>query len=106
MGFLCEKKSKIWYIMAIKIRLTFPEEKRNLIYIYLESMENTFMDVESGGAFAENLIPNLTKLTIENENFSGNNESVNGAVVASTVDESRLDENWKELSNKEIKDVN
>lgn len=39
------------------------------------------MDVESGGAFAENLIPNLTKLAIEHENFCGNNESVNGAVV-------------------------
>lgn len=69
------------YVSPSTVSITFPEEKRNLIYIYLESMENTFMDVEAGGAFAENLIPNLTKLAMEYENFSGDNEYVNGAVV-------------------------
>lgn len=29
--------------------LTFPEQKRNLVYIYLESMEKTFEDKENGG---------------------------------------------------------
>ena len=45
-----------------KVEVTFPEKKRNLIYIYLESMENTFADAESGGSFPDNLIPNLTEI--------------------------------------------
>lgn len=69
------------YVYPSTVSITFPEEKRNLIYIYLESMENTFMDEESGGAFAENLIPNLTNLAMEYENFNGDSQSVNGAVV-------------------------
>lgn len=60
------------------VNLRFPDEKRNLIYIYLESMEDTFADEESGGAKKENVIPELTKLSIENENFSGNENKLNG----------------------------
>lgn len=69
------------YVDPSSVEITFPEKKRNLIYIYLESMENTFADVKSGGAFAENLIPNLTRLSLENENFSGSSAVLNGAAV-------------------------
>ena len=37
--------------------LKFPEQKRNLIHIYLESMENTFFSKDLGGYFDENLMP-------------------------------------------------
>ena len=59
------------YIDAEKVQINFPDKKRNLIYIYLESMEMSCADEENGGAFDENVIPNLTKLSENNENFSG-----------------------------------
>ena len=61
-----------------KVKLDFPEKKRNLIYIYLESMETTYADKKNGGAFDENAIPELTELSMENENFSGSDNILNG----------------------------
>jgi phosphoglycerol transferase len=61
--------------------MTFPEKKRNLIYIYLESMEMTFADGEKGGAFPQNVIPELTELSMEGDNFSGNTGLLNGGHV-------------------------
>lgn len=51
-------------------QLTFPQQKRNLIHIYLESMENTFFSKEFGGYFDENLMPDLAELSKEGINFS------------------------------------
>ena len=51
-------------------KLTFPEEKRNLIYIFLESMESTFADTSAGGNVTDNLIPELTELAEQNVSFS------------------------------------
>lgn len=59
--------------------ITFPDKKRNLIYIYLESMEITYADKESGGAYSENYIPELSGLALENEDFSGKENKLNGA---------------------------
>lgn len=58
------------YVDPNEVKITFPEKKRNLIYIYLESMETTYMDKEHGGVMDENLIPELTKLADENLSFS------------------------------------
>ena len=71
------------YADPAKTAITFPEKKRNLIFIYLESMENTFADRESGGAFEKNCIPELTELSLENENFSGNSGILNGGIPMS-----------------------
>ncbi len=60
-----------YYVDPANVDLVFPDKKRNLIFIYLESMEMTFADREVGGAFDENVIKNLTLLSQENENFSG-----------------------------------
>jgi len=68
------------YIPPETVTLTFPEERQNLIYIYLESMETTFMSTVDGGAFSENLIPDLTALARDNVNFSPTN-SLGGAHV-------------------------
>ena len=54
-------------------KLDFSKQKRNLIYIYLESMESTFISKEEGGSMNINLIPELTKLAEENINFSETN---------------------------------
>lgn len=63
-------------------QLIFPEERRNLIYIYLESMENTFASKAEGGAFDENYIPELTRLADENISFS-NNDKLGGSIPVS-----------------------
>ena len=54
-------------------KLTFPEEKRNLIYIFLESMEFTYASEEYQGAFKENYIPELLEIAGENISFSNTN---------------------------------
>ncbi len=58
--------------------ITFPEEKRNLIYIFLESMEATYMDKANGGINEDNYIKELTTLANENVSFS-NTEKLGGA---------------------------
>lgn len=68
------------YVDPSSVTLTFPEKKRNLIYIFLESMENTYSSEEYGGAFPENVIEELTEISNENENFSGDHETLNGGV--------------------------
>lgn len=58
------------YVDPNDVQLTFPEQKRNLIYIFLESMENTFTDINSCSTVEDNYIPELTKLAQENISFS------------------------------------
>ena len=52
------------------VSITFPEKKRNLIYIMLESMETTYLSQAQGGAMEENLIPELQQLAEANLTFS------------------------------------
>lgn len=68
-------KTKIFetaYVDPNKVDITFPEEKRNLIYIYLESMETTYFSKDEGGALEVNIIPGLYELAQKNINFSQN----------------------------------
>ena len=37
--------------------MSFPSKKRNLIHIYLESIENTYLSEELGGYMNYNLMP-------------------------------------------------
>lgn len=66
------------YIAPNEDKITFPEKKRNLIYIFLESMENTYMDTENGGVNSNNYIAELTALARDNVSFS-NTEKLGGA---------------------------
>ncbi len=61
-----------------KINMTFPEKKRNLIHIYLESMENSYFSKELGGYMDVNLMPELEKLSREGYNFSDLPEGFGG----------------------------
>lgn len=54
------------------VNITFPEQKRNLIYIMLESMETSYLSTDEGGALEYNLIPELYELAQDNVNFSHN----------------------------------
>ncbi len=62
--------------------IKFPNEKRNLIFLFLESMETTYMSETDGGALKVNVVPNLTRLAEENINFS-QNDSVGGFLTPS-----------------------
>jgi len=58
------------YVDPDKTKLTFPEKKRNLIHIYLESYENSYLAKEDGGYMDTNLMPDLQKLSSEGVHFS------------------------------------
>lgn len=78
------------YIETKNVKINFPKEKKNLIYIYLESFENTYSNKENNGQQATNLIPYLTKLANDNTNFSNNNNlggalSLNGTAWTSAA---------------------
>lgn len=62
------------YVDPNNIEVEFPSQKRNLIYIYLESMESSYTSVSMGGCMNQNLIPELTKLCNQNINFSSSSE--------------------------------
>ncbi len=73
------------YVDPDHVTITFPEKKRNLIYIFLESMETTFGDEKAGEKKTPNYIPELMELAGENINFS-HTEGIGGAYsVAGTT---------------------
>lgn len=67
------------YVNPDTTTLTFPEKKRNLIYIFLESYENTYSDTKAGGKITNNFMPELHSLAENNINFSVNS-GVGGAL--------------------------
>ena len=67
------------YIIPEYENIIFPQKKKNVIIIFVESMESSFADKNSGGIMNKNLIPNLTKLAQENINFS-NTDKIGGGV--------------------------
>ena len=67
-----------YYVDPAETTISFPEEKRNLIYIMLESMETSYYSTPLGGAMEENLIPELYALAEENLCFSHTREAVGG----------------------------
>ncbi len=60
------------YVDPNSVEISFPKEKQNLIYIYLESMESTNTSKEFGGNYDENYIPYLTSIALDNLNLSLN----------------------------------
>ncbi len=58
------------YVKPERSILHFPAKKRNLVYIFLESMESTFADPAAGEMITDCYIPELAALAEENVNFS------------------------------------
>lgn len=56
------------YIDPDSVQITF-KEKRNLILIFLESMEYNFQDSANGGNLSENLIPEITEYIKNEQSF-------------------------------------
>ncbi len=59
-------------------KVEFPQKKRNLIHIYLESVEVSFLSKELGGYMKKNLMPNLTRLADNGIVFSDTDEKFGG----------------------------
>lgn len=58
------------YIDPAEVSVSFPKEKRNLVYIFMESMEISYLSKELGGGSTSTLIPELYTLAQNNTNFS------------------------------------
>lgn len=67
-----------YYVDGREKQITFPEKKRNLIIIIAESLENSTLSKENGGAWPYSIMPELEKLAMENTNFS-NTDKIGGA---------------------------
>lgn len=66
------------YVNPHNAELTFPEKPRNLIHIYLESLENSFLSKDLGGYIDVNLMPELTDLAYEGYVFSDTDRKFGG----------------------------
>lgn len=69
------------YVDPQSVELRFPEKKRNLICIYIESAETSAQNRANGGVFEENYIPEMTEIAKNNISFS-QSELLEGAAVA------------------------
>lgn len=73
-----------FYVDPKSVLIKSPEKKKNLIIVYVESLENTYSSKENGGNYHDDLIKGLSKLAFENTHFS-NTEKLGGAkVIAGT----------------------
>ncbi len=70
------------YVKPASVDLKFPEKKRNLIYIYMESMENTVASRQNGGQSDKSIIPELEQIALNNTSFSHTKSGLGGALPA------------------------
>lgn len=70
-----------YYIDPAKVKITFPENKKNVIHIILESMENSLFSKENGGGYNESIIPELEKLALDNTSFTSKDAKLSGLMV-------------------------
>lgn len=62
------------YVSPHEVNPRFPQKKRNLIHIYAESMESSYLSKELGGYMEENLMPELYQLSKTGVHFSDNDK--------------------------------
>ena len=68
------------YVDTKNTNITFPDKKRNLVYIYVESLEATYFSKEYGGAFDNNMLEPIMNL-VENNIYFSNTENVGGGAL-------------------------
>ncbi len=73
-----------YYVEPRDVKMEFPEQKRNLVYIYMESMENTVASSKNGGQMSPSRIPELEALALDPQtvNFSNRATGLGGALPA------------------------
>ena len=64
-----------------EVKMQFPDKKRNLVFIYLESMENSYLSTSQGGYMDEDLLAPLTELAEEGFSFSHLEKGFGGPVT-------------------------
>ncbi|MBR4106259.1 MAG: sulfatase-like hydrolase/transferase [Alphaproteobacteria bacterium] len=67
-----------YYVMPQHTKITFPKHKRNLVLLFMESMEATYAKTPKHNYFDADLIPELHYLAKQNINFS-DNEYIGGS---------------------------
>ena len=67
-----------YYVKPDDSVITFPENKRNLIFIFIESMENTYASKEAGGSQDMNYISELTELAAAKDSVNFSNTGLLG----------------------------
>lgn len=73
-----------YYVTPSETIIRFPQAKRNLVYIVLESMESTYFSREFGGISQQNLIPSLTSIAVNNTSFSKDVNLMGAQVITGT----------------------
>ncbi len=73
------------YVDGNIISITFPEQKRNLIFISVESMETTLCSKENGGGWEYSIIPELEQLELDYINFSNTDKLGGPSTVYGTA---------------------
>lgn len=68
------------YVDTKRSNLIFPDKKRNLIYIYVESLESTYFSKRFGGGVDNNLLEPMMDLVEENMHFT-NTEDLGGGAL-------------------------
>lgn len=64
---------KDYYVSGNDVKIDFPNKKRNLIYIFMESTETSNVSKANGGTFDVSIMPNLENMALNNLNFSNSN---------------------------------
>ena len=72
------------YVDPKTVKITFPNQKRNVIHIYLESIENAYLSKENGGGQNNSYIPELEILARDNLNFSHHDKIGGSATLEGT----------------------
>lgn len=67
-----------YYVDPSTTNIVFPNKKRNIIHIYLESIESSFVSQQSGGISEKSYIPELENLALNHLNFS-NTDKIGGS---------------------------
>ncbi|MDO4606687.1 MAG: LTA synthase family protein [Bowdeniella nasicola] len=72
------------YVFPTEDNLTFPDKPKNLVHVFMESIENSYYSKEEGGYLEKSLMPELAELTREGVSFShqegmGGPHQINGA---------------------------
>ncbi len=63
-----------YYVNPGDVEITFPENKQNLIYIYVESLETTGINITNGGVESTSFTPKIESLALNYTNFSNTNK--------------------------------
>lgn len=70
------------YVDPDSVDLIFPEKKKNLIYIFLESTETSFLSKQNGGSFGKTVIPELEGMMLDPSNVHFSNTNTLGGAIS------------------------